>query len=561
MARRYDSPTSQRGGAPQPPAQADHWFTDAQAAAIKQLAAAAGLNPTALAQAIADAHDTDVERETFLPARLSAQALRTVFVAPPTPTPPSNPAVGQLWYSSALKHLRAPSALAQRKVVFAQTGTWEGQAIQEPSVWIAGGYFKALFTAGSGQGFASCPLTADPTNPANWSRPATYTGPVLAGAKHASVYVEGSTLYCFYTDGATSTKVMVATASLTDAVPAFGAGTQVVTLPAGSSVFGNPYVVKDGTTYRMLIEHKVAATGRWQTGHATATTPDGTYAIDVNTMATLWPETDRQGSGGPWVERENGEWVLWYHASVNWNGLLPSDIYRATAPTLGADNWTLTDNKQPVIRRKAPHEVDQVADVQLVRAPSGTVYAFWTGMHNRGTFRGAVSCAALLPTMMRWSGVTWEPIDGPAEQGASVTAAARPRTNLVTADFTSVASDGATWEDVPGLSCTHAPSGTDVEVMVRAAYAASGSAGFRYTFRAMELAGSTTINLGSAPGTAGNMGSFIGVGKFTQLTPGSFRGFKVQVKVASGGGTISVRPVTFADREFAAITVTDTAYP
>lgn len=494
------------------------------------------------------------------PESATRTQLNATFVASPSPNQPLLPTVGQMWFSSSFKHVRPPVSLSQRRVVFKQTG-WEGAALQEASVWVHDGVFKSLFSAGHGLGFASCNTAADPTVASNWARPDVYTGPVVSGAKHSSIYIEDGTIHLYYIDIATSTKLMHATASLADSVPIFGSATQVMTLPPGSSVFGNMRVVLDGSTYRMMIEHKVAETGRWQQGWATAAAPSSTWTLGVNTIQTLWPEANRQGSGGAWLVKENGEWVLWYHASVNWNGLLPSDIYRAAAPNLGADNFVLTDNKLPVIRRRAAHEVDQVADVELIRAPDGTVYAFWTGMHNRGAaFAGAISCAAMLPTMMTWDGNDWVQADSPADPGAAITDVVKPRTAMVSANFTTAYTDGTTWEDIPGASVTAYLSGPDVEVEFRTACAAGSSDGYKYEFRVLR-AGSDSKPLGSMAGNAGNMSSFVGVAKYTQLTPGSYFGFKVQVKVPSGAAAWNCRPVTFPEREYAALKVTDVAYP
>jgi hypothetical protein len=497
--------------------------------------------------------------ESDLPERLSDTSLSATFASTPTPTPPANPVVGQTWYSSAMKHLRVPASVAERPVVFSKTGTWEGEALQEPSVWIADGKYQALFSAGAGLGYASCPLTADPTVAANWTRPATYTGPVVSGAKHASTYVENGTIHLYYIDLATSTKVMYSSAS-TGSPFTWSTGVQVMSLPAGSSVFGNTRVVKDDDgTYVMIIEHKIAATGRWQMGQATAATLGGAWTMvpGVEVMDTLWPETDRQGSGGAWLAKENGEWVMYYHASVNWNGLVPSEIYRATAPALRANNWTITNQKEPIIRRVAPHEVDQVADVELIRAPDGTVYAFWVGMHNRGAaFKGSISIAVLRPTMLRWDGYTWQPMEGQLERGKASTDPTRPRTAMLVADFSGTTTDA--WFDVPGLSLTHPVAGTDVEIEVRGIFAPTGSSGYKYKLQAVQ--GSTVIPLGGFAGTVGVPTSFVGVAKFTQLTLG-FKPFKVQAFIPAGGGTLHCRPLGQAGIEYSVIKATDVTYP
>lgn len=138
--------------------------------------------------------------------------------------------------------------------------------------------------------------------------------------------------------------------------------------------------------------------------------------------------------------------------------------------------------------------------------------------------------------------------------------AARPRTSHVTADFTNSTADGVTWVDIPGLNVTHRPTGPDVEVELRTVCTTSGSAGYRYQFRVVRD-GSDPKFLGTMSGSANNLSSFVGVAKYTQLTPGLRVDFKVQVKVGTGGGSFNIRSATFPDREFAVIKVTDVAYP
>lgn len=134
----------------------------------------------------------------------------------------------------------------------------------------------------------------------------------MPGAKHSSAYVENGTIHLYYIDLATSTKLMYATASTASPLT-WTAGVQVMSLPAGSNVFGNTRVVKDDDgTYVRIIEHKIAATGRWQMGQATSATLSGTWTMvpGVKVMDSLWPETDRQGSGGAWLAEENSEWIM-----------------------------------------------------------------------------------------------------------------------------------------------------------------------------------------------------------------------------------------------------------
>lgn len=179
----------------------------------------------------------------------------------------------------------------------------------------------------------------------------------------------------------------------------------------------------------------------------------------------------------------------------------------------------------------APHEVDQVADVEVIRAPDGTVYAFWVGMHNRGVaFEGAISIAVLRPIMLRWDGHRWQPMEGQLERGRASSDPTRPRTTMLTADFSATTTDA--WVDIPGLSLTHPVAGTDVEIEVRGIFAPTGSAGYKYKLQAVQ--GSTVIPLGGFAGTVGAPVNFTGVAKFTQLTTG-FKGFKVQAFIPTGG--------------------------
>lgn len=473
----------------------------------------------------------------------------------PSPVAPASPVPNQLWLSNALKDLRVPKAPQLRQAILTKTLSWESAALQEASVWIANGKYNMLYASAGGQGYASCPLTSDPTKPANWTKNATA---VIAGGNHASVYVEGATVYCFANASADNT-VKVYTSNIADPLT-WSAGTTVMTLPAGNNAFGNTFVVKDSGTYYLFIEYQVTATGRWQMSQASSATLTGTYTLipAATIMQSLWPDADHQGSGGASVFKENGEWVMYYHSSMNWNGLLPSEAYRATAPSLGADNWTMTDNKQPIIRRVTAYEVDQIADVDLCRTPSGVTYAFWTGMHNRNTgngFVGALHCAVMLPTLKRWDGNVWVNAETFDDASGNIHTPKKPNTQLMAADLSGASTSFAN----AGLSVGTINNGPDVEVELRGIITHTGTAGDRISFQ-VSRAGGAGVPLGSVVSDgSGRPMVIVAVAKYTQLTIGMFAGYTLQYKVSAG--TLTCRPVTQAANEYLSLKVTDAAYP
>lgn len=476
----------------------------------------------------------------------------------PSPVPPANPAPNQLWLSSALKDLRFPTDPKDRLPVVTKTNAWEANAIQEPCSWIANGKFNLLATAGNGGIlYTSCPLTSDPTKPANWTKHPTAVIP--AAVNHGSVYVEGSTIYYFGNVEADKT-IKVYTSSLSDPLT-WSAGTTVMTLPAIASTFGNTYVVKDGSTYIMLIEYKATSNSRWQIGQASSNTVTGTYTLipGAEVMTSLWADSDHQTAGNPTAYKENGEWVMFYHSSIVWNGFVPSDVYRATAPSLGSDNWTITDNKLPILTRVTQYEVDQVADIDIVRTASGAAYGFWTGMHNRngGTgFVGAQHCAALMPTLKRWDGNTWVKAQGNNDSSGGIHVMQKPFTVQLAADFTGTST---TFANVTNMSCTRRNTGPDMEVRLSGVFTHTGTAGDKISFQ-VTRAGANPKSLGSLISDgSGRPMSINSLAKYTLLNIGSFNGYTLQYKVSAG--TLNIRPVAQADTEQINITVADSAYP
>lgn len=331
----------------------------------------------------------------------------------PSASPPVEPVVNQLWSSVSLKDLRVGPGRGDRAKVIAPTLSVEASSCQEPSVWVANGRYNVLYTVGGGGlAYAWCSDTEDPTVAANWTKTDAIVlgqgaGGFAGAVAHAAVYVEGATLYTYFPDG---NDIRVATAAIADPTTWATQAAVVFSAPAGvTTMGGNPFVVLDGTDYRMTFDFLDSEGLGWQTGIATGASPTGVFAATVYPLTSL-----RAGSGGRakavggcWLAKEGSTWVLYFHAMPPVG--LPSDIYRAFNDDLTADTWTLDNNGYPIIRRVAVEEVDQVADVTLVESPNGQWYAFWTGADNTTAFN--IMAAPMLPTVKRWDGSVWQPTD------------------------------------------------------------------------------------------------------------------------------------------------------
>ncbi|UVF60994.1 glycoside hydrolase [Arthrobacter phage Gorpy] len=491
--------------------------------------------------------------------------------APATPTAPASPVVGQEWLSSAMADLRVSPNPVDRKVITTVGGA-DGDANQEACVWTDATKFNMLYTAGNGLWYQSCPLTSDPTVLANWTKNTAGTvigsGNGVAQINHASVYDPnpGQTtglVYCFGNDQTGKTiKVYTASKSAPTVWTMVGQSHAIADMPAGAMNFGNTYVVQDlDGTYVMFIEFQDSAT-RWQLAQSRSSSLTGAFTRLTGTMTSLYPTAKWSMAGGAWVVRENGQWVMVYHAGYGAFGNLPTEIFRATAPTLGSDNWTVLDGGKQFIRRAGKYEIDQTADFEAVRAPNGQVYAFWTGLDNRVPMRARVVVSPLMPTRKRWDGSVWQPLDRPVQPTEGTQQPTRPVMTAMTADFSGTAT---AWTDVPGLSVVWNPTGTDFEAALHGVFAPSGDSTTRYQFRIQataEVSGSPTtvnVNMGAIAGTNGapvnvSMNARVARARVNVDIP-----IKVQYQVTSGA-TLNCRPVAQAGFEFATLKCTDLAY-
>src|SRR5690242_1565338 len=79
----------------------------------------------------------------------------------PTPTSSQPTDSRPLWLSNNVKDLRVSAAPSDRSTVLAPTLSWEGTAVQEPSVFYANGVYNMLYTGNvstnAGIGWATAP--------------------------------------------------------------------------------------------------------------------------------------------------------------------------------------------------------------------------------------------------------------------------------------------------------------------------------------------------------------------------------------------------------------------
>jgi hypothetical protein len=196
--------------------------------------------------------------------------------------------------------------------------------------------------------------------------------------------------------------VRVATASLTNSTSWTTVGAVYSTAPEGA---GNQFVIKEGSTYYLFYERMSAAS--WSTGVATSSSPTGPFTSQRYPIMSLQPTgTNLFSAIGIWIGKEGSTFVAYFHSGPNQVGL-PTAIYRATSPSLLADSWTISNQGQPIVRRAAPGEVQQIADPFVAKGPGGTSYLVWEGFNNAQPGQGTIYMSPLQPVTKQYDGAYW----------------------------------------------------------------------------------------------------------------------------------------------------------
>lgn len=397
-------------------------------------------------------------------------------------TPPADTSV--LWLSTSHKDMRLSQSSGDKKYILQPSVTWEGLALQEPSVFTYNGLWWMFYTGGNaGAQYQGLAYASNPQGP--WTKVAG--NPVLgngAGGQsgtvfHTNVYIEAGTLYCYYPDPSNNGKWALATCPLTSLpAPTWTLVGDVFTvLSPITGVQGNSFVFKRGTgDYVFMYE---ANWLNYQMGVATGTSPSGPFTHQAIPIPTLRPTFYNNNlvslaiqNGGPFLFRDpDGTYVLYYHAGPNGR---PTAGYRAFSTDLV--NWTIDLNGQPFLRRTTNQEIDQTSDLSVVQAPNGgqSWACFWSALENVPSFVGGIMYAPLLPVLKWFDGNQW------------VTALSTPDTSapkpefvsnfVATSNFTTttVGSDVA----ITGLALTYTPqfmARAQIRMRIKVSSSAAGS--------------------------------------------------------------------------------------
>jgi hypothetical protein len=182
----------------------------------------------------------------------------------------------------------------------------------------------------------------------------------------------GSTFYIYYTDVDDAKVQIAASATGYDSFSLTDSG---LSLPTGTTQFGNPHVIKLGSTYHMFIDAYVVADDFWGTFYATSSSPTSgfSWAHSGTLITTLG--IDPVGTYGsvymvPGQESIGGLYRAWYQADPD-PGNAATDIYRASSSDL--ITWT----PELVLERLGTdYEIDQVADPCVIEV-TGKSYMYY----------------------------------------------------------------------------------------------------------------------------------------------------------------------------------------
>lgn len=295
------------------------------------------------------------------------------FVAP-TPYPVTDGS----WSRSGSNPILSPvlaweeTAVAEVAAVHSVGGAWK--------MWYSGGWANpGLGYATSSDGIA---WTKDAGNPVLGQGGSGLAGPVASGR----VYLDGSTYHVYFSSGSPLRSTMLHYTS-SDGLT-WSSASLSITLPSGTTLWGNREVWKSGATW-YLLQEALGSPGIWRIYLYTGS--DGntwTIANGGAAYASLSVETSDLGAwGGPRFSTfgatltprwSDGLYHLFYHASAV-AGNLPTDIYHATTTNLFADTWTV--NGPVLTHTGSGFEVDQVAGAVPI-VVGGTGYLFYDGDDN-----------------------------------------------------------------------------------------------------------------------------------------------------------------------------------
>lgn len=244
------------------------------------------------------------------------------------------------------------------------------------------------------------------TDAITWSAATTIIGNNTGGESSTTVarpciLVDGSTTYLYYVN---LTGGLAAVATSTDDVSFTRQATDI--FPHGGltswSQFGNTCVIKDGSTYRAIVEWKDAS--NWHLAYYTSSSPTSGWTLQVARYTSL--EYASGTASGPFLFKIGSTFYLYFHRGATSGAILPSRIFYATTSDLSVDSWTVGSGGAPVIAitesstLTGNHPVDQVADFtpMVVTRSDGLnlIYGFYDVDQNSTGYNGAI-CLAIYP--------------------------------------------------------------------------------------------------------------------------------------------------------------------
>jgi len=200
--------------------------------------------------------------------------------------------------------------------------------------------------------------------------------------------------------------------------------------------------------------------------------------------------------------------------------------------------------------------VQAIPDPEILRAPSGQAYIFWTGKNNpQNVFR--IYAAPMIPRKKQWDGVAWHNIDPSQDVGRGVMEPGKPGVTSLTSDF---AGTSTSFVSISALNSTYIPSGSEMDLEMNAVFQVD-VAGV-YQFRGF-VGGSTptqTVTMGGVYLPANQPTPVTLRCKFTGIAPGTVTATQLQYLVPAGG-TLRCRPVAQAGIEACVLKYGDVAYP
>lgn len=450
--------------------------------------------------------------------------------------------------SNVIRDVMPATGSGNRITAITATASWEATAVQEASVWYFGGLYHMIYTGGTTLprlGYASAssllgPWTKNAGNPVIGNGAGGWAG----NAYHSNVLLDGTTLYCYFSDQSTPTLLRVATASASAPTVWTMTGT-TYSLQAGATQWGNTFVYKEaGGTYTMMFEQS-SSTSSWQTGWSTlGSSPTGTQASVTWPIASLQPSainvTGTASTG--WLTKDSTGYIAYYHGGPT--GSLPTQIYRATSTN--GTTWVIDNNGVPILTREAPFDQDQVADPYLIQSSDGVWYLFYEGFDNT-TLKSTIACVPMAPQLSLTDGATKRHVNL-GERSTPSASPQKPKVTRLTVD--KAVTTTASYTDVI-TSGYFVPTGSAVRVQVDARCSMSTSA--QATWRI--YTGSIINQIGSVAHTSGAQLSFAASTLLTGLVPGQAYQFAAAVQVSAG--TWNCRNASFPNDEQMTLTVED----